>query len=285
MTPHQSFERRVKKVDCKSPTAEKDFVTSLRESGFAVLSNHPISQSLIVDAYRDWEAFFKTDEKHAHTFDVKIQAGYFPFRSENAKDYQIKDLKEFYHYYPTRMALPKSTEQSTKALYAAMVSLGTELLGWIQRNTTQEVKFPMPLQQMIQKSEETVLRILHYPPLKGVEEQGAVRAAAHEDINLITLLPAATAPGLQVKDLEGQWHTVPCDPGTIVINSGDMLKEASQGYYPSTTHRVINPSGPEAQNSRYSMPLFLHPHRDAPLSARYTGGTYLDQRLREIGLK
>jgi isopenicillin N synthase-like dioxygenase len=102
---------------------------------------------------------------------------------------------------------------------------------------------------------------------------------------LITLLPAATAPGLQVKDLAGNWHDVSCDTGTIVINSGDMLKLASHDYYPSTTHRVVNPHTGEARLPRYSMPLFLHPRKDARLTEELTAGEYLDQRLRAIGLK
>ncbi|CAK9253093.1 unnamed protein product [Sphagnum jensenii] len=128
----------------------------------------------------------------------------------------------------------------------------------------------MALPKMVVKSPETLLRSIHYPPLTGAEEEGAVRAAAHEDINLITLLPAASAPGLQVRDLKGNWHDVSCDLGAIAINSGDMLKEASGGYFPSTTHRVMNPRGAEAKLPRYSMPLFLH----ACPEVRALGKTY-----------
>jgi isopenicillin N synthase-like dioxygenase len=174
----------------------------------------------------------------------------------------------------------------TPVLYQRLVDLGSELLFWIEHETPPEVRklFPMHLTEMIQNSDENVLRILHYPPLSGAEEEGAVRAAAHEDINMITLLPAATAPGLEVKDMRGQWHAVACDPGMIVINAGDMLKATSQGYFPSTTHRVVNPSGPEARKARYSMPLFLHPRNNAPLTAGRTAGDFLRERLREIGL-
>ena len=167
--------------------------------------------------------------------------------------------------------------------------MGSTLLGWIEEpiRPAEEIRsqLAMPLSQMIEDSPETLLRPIHYPPLTGGEEQGAIRAAAHEDINLITLLPAATAPGLQVKDLAGNWHEVSCDPGTIVVNSGDMLKIATSRYYPSTTHRVVNPHTSEARKPRYSMPLFLHPRKDARLTATLTAGEYLDQRLRAIGLK
>src|SRR6185312_15947729 len=111
-----------------------------------------------------------------------------------------------------------------------------------------------------------------------------IRAAAHEDINLITVLIAATSPGLQVKDANGNWHEVQCHPGTLVINSGDMLKMATGGFYGSTTHRVVNPAGPEAKKPRYSMPLFLHARKNVRLNEKYTAGSYLEERLLEIGL-
>ena len=112
-----------------------------------------------------------------------------------------------------------------------------------------------------------------------------LRAAAHEDINLITLLVAGTRPGLEAKDKNGNWHEITTDPGTIIVNIGDMLKEVSRGYYPSTTHRVVNPSSEINNDSRYSMPLFLHPRDEVRLSKNYTANTYLKERLLEIGLK
>ena len=111
-----------------------------------------------------------------------------------------------------------------------------------------------------------------------------MRAAAHEDINLLTLLPAATAKGLEVKDANGKWQEVPCDPTAIVVNAADMLQMASQNYYPSTTHRVVNPDGIEAKKSRLSMPLFLHPRDEVMLADNFTANDYRLQRLREIGL-
>lgn len=278
----------VKTVSFKSARGPEEFVSSILESGFAVITDHPIPPRLIFDAFAEWGRFFASEEKHKYTFEAKAQTGYFPFRSENAKDSQKKDLKEFFHYYPKRMELPENVQEFTPKIYTALNAMGIELLSWIQKETPEEVRklFPIPLTEMIKDSEDTLLRALHYPPLTGVEEEGAVRAAAHEDINLITLLPAATAPGLQVKDTHGNWHDVPCDPGTIVINSGDMLRETSGGFFPSTTHQVVNPRGPASRQSRYSMPLFLHPRQSAPLSPRYPrAGDYLAQRLREIGLK
>ncbi|MBX9766429.1 MAG: hypothetical protein K2X47_04080 [Bdellovibrionales bacterium] len=276
----------VLKVDYRSPGAPALFAKSLRETGFAVLTNHPISFELIHDTFEDWKQFFQTEAKHKYTFDPKLQAGYFPFRTENAKDHQQKDLKEFYHLFPSN-PLPESISDRTRQIFTAMTGLASELLKWVDEQSPQNIRqgYSMPLSDMITNSEQILLRVLHYPPLSGQEEPGAIRAAAHEDINLITLLPAATAPGLQVKDAAGNWHDVPCDPGSIVINSGDMLQEASQGYFRSTTHQVVNPVGPESKKARYSMPLFLHPRPDVKLSAMWTASEYLNQRLKEIGLK
>ncbi|MBX9768046.1 MAG: hypothetical protein K2X47_12305 [Bdellovibrionales bacterium] len=276
----------VLKVDYRSPSAPALFAKSLRETGFAVLMNHPISYELIHDTFKDWEKFFSGDEKFKHTFDPKVQAGYFPFRTENAKDHAQKDLKEFYHLFPND-ELPASLGPWTRQISGAMTKLASELLAWIEKESPEDVRknYSEPLSEMIRDSRQILLRILHYPPLSGTEEVGAIRAAAHEDINLITLLPAATAPGLQVKDSAGHWHDVPCDPGSIVINSGDMLQEASGGYFRSTTHQVVNPQGSESRKSRYSMPLFLHPRPEVKLSEHWTASGYLNQRLKEIGLK
>ena len=132
-------------------------------------------------------------------------------------------------------------------------------------------------------SEHTLLRILHYPPLTGAEDANAIRAAAHEDINLLTVLPAANEPGLQVFSNEGEWLDVSCDFNTLIINTGDMLKELSQDYFPSTTHRVVNPEGIDRSKSRISLPLFLQPRKEVVLSDRYTADSYLQERLEELG--
>ena len=127
-----------------------------------------------------------------------------------------------------------------------------------------------------------LLRILHYPPLTGDEEPAAIRAAAHEDINLITILPAANEPGLQVLATDGSWLEVPCDFGNLIVNIGDMLQEVSGGYFPSTTHRVVNPEGSDKTVGRISLPLFCHPRPEVVLSERYTADGYLQERLREL---
>ncbi|ASG20708.1 MULTISPECIES: isopenicillin N synthase family dioxygenase [Nitrospirillum] len=272
-------------VDCTESTAPAEFVRSMHETGFAVLRNHPIDPALIDRLYKEWAAFFASESKMDHLFSPETQDGYFPFRSENAKDSPIKDLKEFYHVYPNR-PLPAGVKEATEAMYAALTQLGADLLGWLQQHTPDAVKakFSVALPDMMVGSTQSLFRVLHYPPLADGFEPGAVRAAAHEDINLITLLVTGSEPGLQAKDTAGNWHDVPCDAGMIAVNGGDMLKEASGGYFPATTHRVVNPP-PEHNVSRYSMPMFLHPRPDVRLSDAYTAGEYLDQRLREIGLK
>jgi len=269
-----------------SPDAGRRLTESLVGTGFAVVTDHPVSRELIFETYAEWEAFFASPAKHDYTFDPKSQDGYFPYRSENAKGRAQKDLKEFFHVYP-RTELPEGMSGRTRELYDALSRFAGQLLGHVEEHMPADLRkgLSMPLGAMIEKSAQTLLRILNYPPLEGGEEDGAVRAAAHEDINLITLLVAATAPGLEVLDSAGGWRDVPADPGSIVVNSGDMLQMATGGYFRSTTHRVVNPTGEVARRPRLSMPLFLHPRPEVRLSDTHTAGEYLEERLREIGLK
>lgn len=278
----------VKIIDYNSSQAAADFVLSLKDTGFAVLKNHPISQDLVETVYQDWRKFFEKDSKMDYLFDSNSlrQAGYFPFKSENAKGYSTKDLKEFYHYRDEH-DLPQGMGKSTQSLLTDLVQLGSEVLKWIEDGLPHQVSstLSMPLHKMIHNSDMSLIRILHYPPITDKEDENAVRAAAHEDIDLLTILPAATASGLQVLDRVGNWHDVSCDYGMLIFNGGDMLQEATKGYYKSTTHRVVNPVGDLARNSRYSLPLFLHPRNDVQLSEIHTAESYLTKRLREIGLK
>jgi len=278
---------KVLTVDFNDANASAKFTESLINTGFAVVANHPISTTLVDNTYQDWIQFFSQDEKFNYVFNKDTQDGYFPLAvSETAKGAQIKDIKQFFQYYPWGQ-YPLNVKPYTKTLYDDLSAFAGTLLQWIEANTPSEIaaQFSMPLCKMIENSHKTMLRILHYPELQGDEEQGAIRAAAHEDINLITLLVAATAPGLQVKDMQGNWHNVECDPGTIVVNTGDMLQMCSNNFYRSTTHRVVNPEGEAAKLPRLSMPLFLHPRDEVRLSANYTAVEYLNERLRELGLK
>ncbi|MEE2876911.1 MAG: 2OG-Fe(II) oxygenase family protein [Candidatus Neomarinimicrobiota bacterium] len=273
-------------VDFRSAEASSMFVESLRTTGFSVLKNQPVPPLEIAELYGAWATFFASDRKFDYQFDEIKQDGYFPFLTEHAKGYSVKDLKEFYHIYPWGR-FPEEVRKATQSLYNKLMGIASVLLSWIQDETPEDIRnsFSMPLNEMILKSDRNLLRIIHYPPLTGEENEGAVRAANHEDINLITVLAAGTQPGLEVRDVDGKWHEVSCDAGMLVVNTGDMLQMASDGYYPSTTHKVANPSKELAKASRYSMPLFLHPKDDVVLSSEHTAESYLNERLREIGLK
>jgi isopenicillin N synthase-like dioxygenase len=166
----------------------------------------------------------------------------------------------------------------------AAAAVARTLLDWVEANTPPEIaaRFSQPLSSMLDESHRTLLRILRYPPLTGDEEPGAVRAAAHEDINLLTVLPASDEAGLEVLDARGRWHAVPCDPGSITVNTGEMLQHASGGYYRATTHRVVNPTGEAALRPRMSAPLFLHPADDVVLADGRTAFSFLEERLIEL---
>lgn len=275
----------IQTVSYTSPDAPAAFARSLRETGFAVLTDHPIGPQRISEAYAAWGGFFNSDTKHEFLVDPERQDGFFPFKSENAKGATAKDLKEFYHVYPWGR-VPGEIEDLTRRLYADLQDIGVRLLGWIQDHAPDDVreKFSETLPQMMDNATHNLLRILHYPPMEEAPEPGAVRAAAHGDINLITVLLAGSAPGLQARDTAGDWHAVPCDPGMIAINCGDMLEMASGGYFPSTIHRVVNPEKTQS-GARFSMPMFLHPRGEVVLKPGTTAENFLHERLREIGLK
>ncbi|MGB2426913.1 MAG: isopenicillin N synthase family dioxygenase [Alteromonas sp.] len=273
-------------VDYQAADAKEQFVRSLRETGFGVLKNHPIQQQSVADIYATWQTFFDSDEKNNFIFNKDTQDGFFPSTvSEVAKGFKKKDIKEYFHYYPWGQC-PTDLKQQLQDYYDQANALAAELLTWVEELSPAEVSqlYREPLSNMINTSGQTLLRVLHYPPLDGSEEPDAIRAAAHEDINLLTILPAANEPGLQVKGSDGEWIDVPCDFGNLIVNIGDMLQEASGGYFPSTTHRVINPEGSDQTRSRISLPLFLHPRPDVVLSDRHSADSYLKERLRELGV-
>jgi len=274
-------------VSYKDPAAPALFTDSLHRTGFGVVRDHPIPQALVEEVYAEWLDFFNGDAKHAYAFDKAKHDGFFSSAvSETAKGNTKRDLKEFFHVFPWGR-YPAEVSDAARRYYALASDFAGELLSWVEAHTPPEVsaKFSMPLAKMIEDSPATLLRILRYPPLTGEEEPGAVRAAAHEDINLLTVLPASNEGGLQLRTATGEWADVPSDFGTLVINVGDMLQEASGGFYKSTTHRVVNPSGDGARRSRVSIPLFLQPRPDVVLSERYTAESYMDERLRQLGVK
>ena len=276
-------------VDYRSAQAPELFTQSLLETGFAVLVNHPLPHDLVQFVYDEWLTFFRSEAKNAYRFTDERQGGYYPPTiSETAKGNTVRDLKEFFHVRPGGV-FPAEVSRAAFNYRQVAMDVNLTLLGWVDAHTPPEVgaRLSQSLASMMVGSTQSLLRILHYPPLTGTESPGSVRAAAHEDINLLTVLPASNESGLQLLDVKGLWHDVPCDFGSIAVNSGDMLHQASQGYYPSTTHRVVNPSGDGASRSRMSMPMFLHPADDVVLDVdgppgRRTAREFLQERLREL---
>lgn len=271
-------------IDWKSKAAKTLFVESLSTSGFAVIYNHGIDQNLISDTYKDWKSFFSSKYKNDYLFSYEKQDGYFPFKSENAQGYTTKDLKEFFHIYRWGR-YPKEISEVTKSMHRELLSLGSNLLDCLDEYAPPSIRagFSMKLSDMIKESGQNLLRVIHYPPVDKEDSQdGSIRAEAHTDINLITILIAE--PGLQVLGSSGNWINVELPKNSIVVNIGDMLQKCSNGFYKSTVHRVINPQ--KASNvSRYSMPLFIHPRNEVELAQNLTAEKYLNMRLEEIGLK
>jgi len=270
-------------VDMHSAEAERAFIETLRHTGFAVLRNPPLDARRLQRMAREWRAFFLADERWdylAETVASGNTSGYIPPDvSETAVGHTRKDLKEFFHIVPgTRM--PDALRADAFAHLEEARLLGRRLLDWVDLHCG--AWLPATMRGQLAESlspDDSLLRMLHYPPLAGDEPADAVRAAAHEDINLLTLLPVASEPGLQVLGRDGQWHDVPGEPGDVIINSGDMLQEASDRRLPSTTHRVVNPGDDRSNRSRVSMPYFLAPRLDLRLSERHTAGSYLRERL------
>ncbi len=276
--------QRLETVDFTDSDAPVRFVESLRDTGFGVLCNHPIPQPAVDSIYKNWLSFFAGEDKLNYKFDPQKFDGFFPAQeAEAAKGRLVRDIKEYYHYYPWGRC-PDPLKAEIAEYYQLAGEFGSTLLSWIEEHSPEKIKtgYSEPLPQMMHGSEQSLLRVLHYPPLSGDETPDAIRASAHEDINLITILPAANEPGLQVKARDGSWLEVPCDFGNLVVNIGDMLQEASGGYFPSTTHRVVNPEGVAHNRSRVSIPLFLHPRPEVVLSQRHTAGSYLKERLAEL---
>ncbi len=278
-------------VDYMDPEFGRKFSESMRDTGFGIITNHLIPAGLIQRVFQEWEDFFALTEGKKNEYlrpDDESQYGYYPLGSENAKDSKVKDLKEFFQIYLDKGNMQTDPRfEATMDLRALLDAVGQRLLDKLEMNgpmNNADYPYFKDLSQMAHGSNQTMMRAIHYPPIEGEVEPGAMRAAAHGDINLITLLVAGTQPGLQVQDNAGNWHDVSCDPGSIAVNVGDMLQECSNGYYKSTIHRVVNPQG-QPNVSRYSIPLFIHPRPEVRLSDRHTQESYLDERLREIGLR
>jgi len=296
--------------------ARRRFVEAVGQSltaiGFFAVRHHGVPDELTRRAYEVGQAFFHQPDaikRRYHDPAKHGQRGYTGFGTEHAKDARAPDLKEFWQlgrpdvpddhpvhrtygpnvwptevpaFGPTLVELYRHLDQLGAILLEACAAYLDEPAGRFRDMATDS---------------DTIVRVLYYPPVGAGTPPGAVRSAAHEDINLITLLSGATSEGLELLRHDGTWMPVHTGFDTIVVDAGDMLQNATNGLYKSTTHRVVNPA--DASRERFSMPCFIHARADvdlAPLAscvartggvARFpaiTAGAYLAQRLREIGL-
>jgi len=294
-----------------SASARHSFVQtlgrSLVETGFVKVDGHRVTPADIDTAYAAARDFFALPVEAKLTYVQERGAGgYTPFGTEHARDSDAIDLKEFWHVHqdvPVEHPLfdsygPNVFPAEVPHFEPAMMRLYRDLEAAAQtllEATALYLDLPeRHLADMVVDG-RSVLRIIHYPPLAATAVPGAVRAAAHEDINLITLLPAATDTGLELLDRDGNWHSVDGLEGEIVVDAGDMLSRHVNLKIPSTTHRVVNPAADD--QARYSMPFFSHPRPEVVLDAPnalldgdlkqfdpITADDFLNQRLAEIGL-
>ena len=284
---------------------------SFRRTGFAVVADHGVDLGVIERAVADTKAFFALPDAVKRRYHVPGSGGargYTPFGVETAKDAQVHDLKEFWHvgrelpvghryrrYMPDNIWPAEVTGFRTHltALYDALDAAGATLLRAIARYLKLDERF---FDDKVRLG-NSVLRLLHYPPVPA--DAPGVRAGAHEDINVITLLLGAEEAGLEVKTRDGQWLAITPPEGALVVNVGDMLQRLTNHYLPSTTHRVVNPAPERRGFARYSTPFFLHFEPEyrietlpgcvtAEAPDRYpepiTADEFLQQRLREIKL-
>ena len=285
---------------------------AFHEIGFVGVINHGIPKSLIDDFYNYSKAFFALPVDVKRNYEVPGlagQRGYTSFGKEHAKQSKVADLKEFFQIgqevtdgdaikaeYPDNVSVEeiRAFTDGGQALYQAFGEAGAHLLKAISIYLDLGENY---FDDKIHNG-NSILRAIHYPPILE-EPASAIRAEQHEDINLITLLVGASAGGLQVLNMKDEWISVVPEEDEIVINVGDMLQRLTNNYLKSTTHRVINPPREMWHLPRLSIPFFLHPRstmdltclencitEDRPLAYdSITAGGYLDERLREIGLK
>lgn len=270
----------VKVVNLRSDTFEKDIIGSIVDTGFVVITNHGISDLLIRSSQKSWREFFLKEQmfKNLFTNEKDGNLGYKGMRTEKAVGATKADLKEFFHWKPGQR-MPEDVYQDTLYLFHQLEEVAGKILRVID-NENRRLGNYTSYQDDCYQSDNTLLRTLYYPAMDFNSQDGAIRAAAHEDINYITLLVAASSPGLQVMDKSGRWHSVPHEENSIVVNIGDQLQLASKGRYKSTTHRVVNPDN--NREDRVSMPLFIHPHGNTMLAPGVTARQFLNERIAEI---
>lgn len=296
--------------------AERDAIIqtigdALADIGFFAVENHGVDSALITRAYDTTLRFFELPQETKERWYIPGgagQRGYTGYGREHAKDSQAPDLKEFWHvgreFTPGDAAYagmrnnvwpdaPADFRSTMLELYRALDELGQNLLRAASIYLGEEPEY---LPSTAQRG-DTILRLIHYPPVPADRHPASVRAAAHEDINLITILCEATTGGLELLQRDGTWRPIHALGGQLIVDSGDMLQHLTNGLLKSTTHRVVNPDN--SRERRFSMPYFVHPRGDVDLTPRKscfarTGGAarfepltarqYLMRRLEEIGL-
>ncbi len=290
----------------------KELGRAFHEIGFVGVVNHGIPKDLIEDYYKSSKAFFGLPVDLKRKYEVPGlagQRGYTSFGKEHAKQSEVADLKEFFQLgqevsdgdeikseYPDNVTVDEvpAFSQKGRELYQAFEKAGAELLRAIAIYLDLgEDYFDAKIH-----NGNSILRSIHYPPITK-EPESAIRAEQHEDINLITLLVGASAGGLQLLTMDNEWVPIVPEENEIVINVGDMLQRLTNNYLKSTTHRVVNPPKELWHLPRLSIPFFLHPRATMDLTCLdkcvtaeqplvyepITAGEYLNERLREIGLK
>jgi len=280
--------------------------------GFVAVKNHGISDDLIANLYTQVHQFFTlpvAEKKKYEIAGLAGQRGYTSFGKEHAKGFDAPDLKEFFQFgqevadgepeqdlYPENVVVNEIPEFTPALLSAfrAFESAGASLL----KATALYLNLDEAYFGGHIHNGNSILRAIYYPPITS-EPQSAIRAEQHEDINLITLLVGASADGLEILNMQGEWIPVTSLPEQIVVNVGDMLQRLTNNRLKSTTHRVVNPPREKWSVPRFSIPFFLHPKKEMSLACLpscideihpkayedCTAGEYLDERLREIGLK
>eukprot|EP00040_Diaphanoeca_grandis_P004287 m.27916 g.27916 ORF g.27916 m.27916 type:complete len:295 (-) comp15834_c1_seq1:201-1085(-) len=284
------------KVDMQSADAKHVFNESLLNTGFAVVTNHGISAQRIDSVYTEWCGFLKQlqgspELREKYLRDMAKFDGYFPLDlAEVAKTAEVRDLKQYFQLYVEgRYPRDEGVTEEAMLLFEDFLNLGSKLLSWIDEKLDDTARARLSshgIKSLVEtlSRERTMMRILHYPAYEAKDSlPGQVRAAPHEDINWITVLPAGSTRGLQLCVDGTTWVDVPYEKDSIVINIGDMLQELTEGQFRSTTHRVIKHPGDPQGAERMSIPCFIHPKADIYLSpAHPTAEHFLNERLAKL---
>ena len=305
--PTLDLSKFISGIDEERKVFSDDLGDSFNQTGFAIIKNHGLKKELTDELYKVIKAFFDLeDEKKIKYYfpDLYGQRGYVVKGQEHAKGSKKGDLKEFFHIGNPSISNPQniwpheveSFNEIGSEVFITLENIGLTLLRAISMYLNIDINY---FEDKV-KGGESILRSIHYFPLDPLDiSDGAVRAAAHGDINLITLLMGASADGLEILTKQNKWIPISSKDDELVINVGDMLERLTNKRLLSTVHRVVNPSIDKLGTSRYSIPFFMHPRPEMDLSCLesccsqnnpkqfedITAGRFLEERLRDIGLK